>query len=1191
MKQQEMYAKNITRSINGVISAGAETELSTEVQEYVITAEQMLPKMLPALFETLVPQSKLTGVWIAGDFGSGKSHLLKILSYVLENQIEIDGRKCSEIFAEKAANDFELCELIKKACRVPTECILFDIQEKMDAVAKLNSDPVLPIFLKEFNRKLGFDAKKPEVAEVERQLVRDGLYEQFKQEYLNRFGRTWEEDRPSITLKLHQFAEVYAGVMGITKDEAARNLEVQLKTYKLTTDDFISLVNEYLDSRPAGLRLIFFVDEVGQFIGNDVGRMLSLQTIAEGLVQKTKGRATLIVTSQMDIDATLGNLEKQQQNDFSRIQGRFTTRLSLTSANAEEVIQRRLLEKTPEANRVLCGIYNQEKNAIKTLFNFGDACRFLNNYKSENQFAVDFPFMDYQFDLLKISIVELSKNNAFTGRQQSVGERSLLSITQDVAKSYKDKDTNYIVRFCDMYEGIRGILQTKIQTDIMQAEKTLDDTLALDALKALFLVKYVKGFPTTVDNIAKLILPSFSEDFPAYRNKVQEALNKLVMYSYIDKGANEEYHYQTNEEKDVETEIKNEELSPNAVNDELKKIFRDEIFSESKIRLDAQKIFTFGRIVDEKIDGKEDEISIHFISPLNTSMDLTEASVCAYSLQNPRQLCVVLGEDRNLAEDLVMYKKADKCLTRMLSANSDPYRMQIVSDKRRINAQRYRNITNKLVELTKSARLYVSGTNVSLQVRGSDVKARLNEGMGLLVSMVYVNLNMLKVEYNDAMLKTIINSTSTGILEYAMDNCTTEVLNYINKCKIAGNRVKVKDLVDYFSKNTYGWYSYATLCNLAKLYKMDKISFRFGGNIVEEGDLYACLTNSNQQANTIVDVEETITSGQISSLKKLYKDFFENESCSAQGAKEVHAAFVARLDKEIGRLETVINQHSYEFVKPLDEICRILRQIKTSVYPALYSMKETLEKAADKKVNEADVIVQFVEGNQFAIFKQIDTCKNGNQANFGYIDQDRWTRLNEIYVSKNPWDLMEEAKKILEEISSQIRNAQDAARKKLYSKIDKNLQNLKNLPSYGSLPSHLQNQIEKLFESIRAAAKDERFIGNLEAMHTKVDCGYTNSLGSINKWIEDNRQLQEQIPENSSGEPKKEVNEKGSTYQVGVPEDPKLTKPVKTLMDKKDAMSVNFGKNLLETRDDVERYVNMLRDQLMNFIESNNIVL
>jgi len=53
----------------------------------------------------------------------------------------------------------------------------------------------------------------------------------------------------------------------------------------------------------------------------------------------------------MDIDATLGNLEKQQEYDFSRIQGRFTTRINLTSANADEVIQRRLLEKYPEPQK------------------------------------------------------------------------------------------------------------------------------------------------------------------------------------------------------------------------------------------------------------------------------------------------------------------------------------------------------------------------------------------------------------------------------------------------------------------------------------------------------------------------------------------------------------------------------------------------------------------------------------------------------------------------------------------------------------------------------------------------------------------------------------------------------------------------------------------------------------------------
>lgn len=44
------------------------------------------------------------------------------------------------------------------------------------------------------------------------------------------------------------------------------------------------------------------------------------------------------------------------------------------------------------------------------------------------------------------------------------------------------------------------------------------------------------------------------------------------------------YHYQTNEEKDIETEIKNEDIAPDAINNELKKMFRDEIFSDSKIK-------------------------------------------------------------------------------------------------------------------------------------------------------------------------------------------------------------------------------------------------------------------------------------------------------------------------------------------------------------------------------------------------------------------------------------------------------------------------------------------------------------------------------------------------------------------------------------------------------------------------------
>ena len=150
MIQQHIYSKDITRPINGVIKADSKTELADEISEYVITAEQMQPRLLPALFKTLVPPAKPTCVWISGDFGSGKSHLLKILSYVLENELVVDDRKCAEIFADKANDDFELKGDIQKACRVPTESVLFNIQEKLDGIGKSQIDPVLNIFLKEF---------------------------------------------------------------------------------------------------------------------------------------------------------------------------------------------------------------------------------------------------------------------------------------------------------------------------------------------------------------------------------------------------------------------------------------------------------------------------------------------------------------------------------------------------------------------------------------------------------------------------------------------------------------------------------------------------------------------------------------------------------------------------------------------------------------------------------------------------------------------------------------------------------------------------------------------------------------------------------------------------------------------------------------------------------------------------------
>ena len=91
---KEMFKQDINRPINGVIQVEQEQKevIKQEVQEYVITSE--LKKHFNHFFdkysESFSTPTDNTGVWITGFFGSGKSHFLKMLSYLLENK-EIDG--------------------------------------------------------------------------------------------------------------------------------------------------------------------------------------------------------------------------------------------------------------------------------------------------------------------------------------------------------------------------------------------------------------------------------------------------------------------------------------------------------------------------------------------------------------------------------------------------------------------------------------------------------------------------------------------------------------------------------------------------------------------------------------------------------------------------------------------------------------------------------------------------------------------------------------------------------------------------------------------------------------------------------------------------------------------------------------------------------------------------------------------
>src|SRR5664280_2550049 len=111
----EFFEKDINRPIETVIKADDQEHVLDEVQEYVVTNE--VAKKIRDFFSAYNDYQGANGVWISGFFGSGKSHLLKILSYVLENK-EFDGYKLGELFAEKIENDKILKADIINATRI-----------------------------------------------------------------------------------------------------------------------------------------------------------------------------------------------------------------------------------------------------------------------------------------------------------------------------------------------------------------------------------------------------------------------------------------------------------------------------------------------------------------------------------------------------------------------------------------------------------------------------------------------------------------------------------------------------------------------------------------------------------------------------------------------------------------------------------------------------------------------------------------------------------------------------------------------------------------------------------------------------------------------------------------------------------------------------------------------------------------
>ena len=986
----DIFVKPIGRPIDGVIKADDESSLRNEVEEYVLTREvsQRLEDFVSAYND--YNAATQNGVWISGFFGSGKSHLLKMLALLLENR-EIDGKNVLDMFLPKC-NDEIFRAALRKACSRPSKSILFNIDQKTNAVTTRQNDALLSVFVKVFDDMCGYYGKQGYIAGFERDLDKRGLYGRFQEEYEKIARKDWRKGREQAILEERNIAKAYAAITGESEDSLSGIIKQYRLDYNLSIEDFAHEVKEYISRQPPGFRLNFFVDEVGQYIAENVKLMLNLQTIAETLATVCGGQAWLIVTAQEDMTSVLGEFGKKQGNDFSKIQARFANRLKLTSANVDEVIKKRLLEKRQEALPALEEIYDLQKNNFRTLFGFSGGTQY-KQYADSVDFQSCYPFVPYQFPLFQTALEGLSAHNVFTGKHNSVGARSMLGVFQGVAVAIADREVGALASFELMYDGISQSVKSTATHAIRTAEQHLDNEDAVRVLKALFLVKYCRSFVASAHNLSVLLMSSFAENAESRQKRVQEALNRLESESYIQRDG-EIYEYLTDEEQDVEREIKNTGIDSEDVTRELQRLLFEEILEGTKIRYaDNGQDYTFGRMLDGHCFGSEKELAIHIITPWyerNTGEDFLTAT------WGKPELLMVMPPDSRFMSDLTLYLKTAKYIKQNSSTANDAVR-RILDGKSVRSRDRAADIKTRAELLLAEADLIISGRK--LEISGSNARQRMISAGQECIRYFYPNLKMLgSFNYQDVNIATYINENTIDLFPPELSESETELLNLVKSSHSCGLRMTIKALRDKLNVRPYGWYDAAILNLTARLAVRGKLDVRSDGNLLEGEKLIAALKNTSNHNNVTLEPCIDYTPAQIKRVRDFYLDYFQVPVDTAD-TKQLGREVLEKLRQLAEKLSTLADSRTnYPF---LGEMLVPLQRLKTAAgKPAAYFFSEApqseLSTLCDDKEDYIDPILAFMNGNGKKIFDDAKRLLREQDPNLGYVSHEETREMESI---------------------------------------------------------------------------------------------------------------------------------------------------------------------------------------------------
>jgi len=1156
MKLQAIFAKPVDRPIEGVIKADDGASLRLELEEYVITQE--VAKRLDGFLTAYHEYRGANGVWISGFFGSGKSHLLKMLAVLLENR-EVAGKPALDYFEGKYdPEDRFFANNLKKAAGYSSRSILFNIDQKATVISKGAVDALLQVFVQVFNEMRGYYGKQGYIAQFERDLDSRGQYDAFRVAYGEIAGKPWEKGREQAVMEKRNIAQAYGQITGVP-GSGENILEQYRQDYRVSIEDFADEVWEYVQRQGPKFRLNFFVDEVGQYIAGNVKLMTNLQTIAESLATKCQGQAWIFVTAQEDMETVLGAEGKQQSNDFSKIQDRFKNRMKLTSQDVSEVIQARLLQKNSSSVEALQGIYATHQNSFKTLFEFTDGSKTFLMFKNSDDFVKYYPFVPYQIELFKTAIEQLSQHNAFEGKHSSVGERSMLGVFQAVVIHLQGRDLGELATFDLMFEGIRTTLKSMIQAAILSAERNLGDAFAVRVLKALFLVKYVKEFKATVRNLCVLMRERFEQDGTALEEQVQGALNRLENETYIQRNG-EFYEYLTDEEKDIEKEIKNVDVELKKLLDNVNLlIFQGGLISK-KIRHRNGQDYGFTTIIDEQNYGQVQELAIHIITPFHEHGD-NEAILKSQSMGRD-EVRVVLPPDVRFMQDLQLFIQTEIYVHQQTGKHQPTTVQHILTQKGVQNQERKKDLQTQLEQAIASATLILNGG-----VLAHEGRERVELAFQDLIAQTYPHLGMVGNQgYTKEGVRQVLSEGESGLITTEiLPEPEREMFNFIQRHQAAGGRITVKLLREQFERKPYGWQDLAVLQMAAMLAARGKVEVRADGELLVGDGLVIALLDRHRQPNLVLRLQVEVDPKAVRRLEAFYREFFHGVINDNKEPRQLGELTGQQFRALVVELEGLVAQVGrYPFLEPLGGA---IAQLK-DCFPRAWEWYVTDlpgqgEALLTLREEVIDPLLTFMNGTQRQIYDRAVDFVAMQGSNFDYVGGDGPERLQGILSDRRCWRRIPELRGVLTDLEEAVALQVEQERRGALAQLAALRDRLCAAGDFSQLTKAEQGELLGAFVGMESRLGERSDIAGIrEGVNRFEGEDYRQLLAKMAGWLQ----------------PK--AAERGADW----------VEPVGPVVVSLKQVRVNYGGVSLKTAADVEAYLGAMREGLMAEIEQGRQV-